>query len=456
MHYGGFGEQQQPQGWYQPGPYPPSNFRGQGRSRGRGAASRGRGRGKGLPTFDEHFQQVQKADSRTTASNPKANVEVKISKESLGEQLNSFFDVSASPAVALEHYDVNVLGYQELIHQTYNAVSVTVKDSTTHLSEEEFALACGWLLYKRVFDIWRSHSNVLRSLEAFDDVVAKDTVLPAPIAEYLSHLGCYKDDTGVKVLPRIYLPNFDNNQAAGTLPVEGFGNVHELNKFTAFFPFAMYVRRFFQQGGNALYAASADWTKVRVNPGGGAAALADPEDPFVGRMACYNFALETRTIAARRVDLLTPAYAASFATVDNIRGRCLYSNECMQNFATWCTFISARYSCKAVSSDTVGSKAVAAYCSPLDGDDADVPTRYEHFSSLALSKSEMCIAVVFKYRIAVERDDNCVDGINQNDQLDTVNSSPVTFNAPGRTRINAPEENTATVLPFVLKYAVRA
>jgi len=378
-----------------------------------------------------------------------------MSKEALNEKLNIEFDVALAPAVAFEEFDLNVFGYQELIHRTFLAISTAVKGSEDLLSEEEFALSCGWLLYHRYFNILRSHTNVARSLEAFDDVLSKDISVPGPIADYLNLLGCYKDDASIKILPKIYLPNFDAAASAGTVPVTDFGNNRELNKFTAFFPFAMYVRRMFQQAGNPLYANDAHWMKERVNLAPPNPVFADADDARIQNLGCYCYAQETKNMTQKRIAALNANYAGRFAPVDNIRGRCYYNYECMEKFALWCSYVQDRYTVKKLKMDTIGTKAVAAYCTPLNGDPADVPTEYEFNTGLSLTKSEMIIAVIMKFRIAIERDENCTDQLAQNDSMDTVNTSPASFNAPARLSLSAPRDVQSTVLAFVLSYITK-
>jgi hypothetical protein len=288
-------------------------------------------------------------------------------------------------------------------------------------------------------------------MRSFDDVFPENISIPAPIAAYLNNLGVYKDETGAKLVPRVYLGNFINAASASTFPIGDVGNNPALNKFTAFFPFAMWHRKFQQQRGIAAFAAQADWAKTQVNPVG-LSPLVDANDALIGRLGCYTFVSGCRTPSARRLALVNNAYMNAFVALDSYRGRCLYNSQCLRNFLQFCEFTSSRYESKPLSTDASGSKAIYAYCEPRDGDVDEVPTQYDFRSSVLLSNQEMQLVAIMQYRIAIARDDNCVDQLNQDDQLDTVNTSPNIMHAPGKLRISAPADVNATVYAFVVSY----
>lgn len=411
--------------------------------RGRGRGQRGRQRSRAATTtLQQHVDDIVVRQPRRAAQDNKARFEEKRPKEEASSMMLNLFTPSLNTLQPYEQFDLNVLGFQEMVHDCYDTIVTNVPHSAELLSEPEFQLVCGYLLYLRVFSIQKSTLPIDLSMSNLERVMPPDMLIPGPVANYLSNLGTLKNEDGSLFVPQVYLGNTDVNSEC-TLPVEGVTNVYAINKFTAFFPFSMWSRKILQQTAVAGFALNANW-QLMV-PGAISA-----NDAFVSRVGCYSTVNNSVNIHPNRArDINADAnYRNRFVVNGTLLGRIYFNESLVRQFLKFCVFSSRKYKMEKVRPGSSGSKSQLAYCEPRDGDGNDPPTQYSYFSSITLSKNEMQMAAIFRYRINISENNNSVDQANNNDFSDTVNSSPSIMHAPATMVVNAPNSIVATTFAF--------
>jgi hypothetical protein len=434
-----------------------NQLRGRGRGyarRGHRGRGRGRGRGKQTYTLDMHQETFDMPPPiippQPTSERPIILPEVKKeapkkkddNKSEINKKLNVSFSTTMNPRDYFQEFDLNVFGYQELIHATYQAIRAIAKHVDEKFSEAEFHLCCGWLLYHRVFKIWSEHRPSNVRLDHFDDAIPSEMDVPAPIADYLNLLGVHVTELNCKLIPRIYLPNFNSNARVGTVPVQDFDDAKRyIEGTTAFFPFTLYCRLVIDPASAQLANNHPNFPAIEeIGQNRG-------NDNDLRRHGTYSM-LAKVVPRNNNKNPLTAEVMNGFMNENSILGRVRFNANLFKKFIGFVASIQKDYLVKKLQKSTVGVRSIYAFSTAADGTPEMPPESYVHYSNVALTSNEQEIAVIFKYRLAVLRDDNTVL-VNHADRLITVNNSPAIMHTPGTSQIEAPRSLTTVMYEYV-------
>jgi hypothetical protein len=401
--------------------------RGRGRRGQRGTQSDGaRSDSERLPTVAERAAQV----ARASRSAQEEKVTPAPSLSALNEALERAFPCDAVPVQAVQYVTIDTQGYQRLCREVYRQILMKDRHASDYLSEREFCLCMGWMLYRRIYEI---HSKAVVAMIRGQDVldaIPEGIEIPTPIAEYLAFIGVSRNANGQLIVPSLVVPSPGFNGARRGMEPTYMDNPNAVARVAVgtMFPYGLLWRQMIGQALNAGVNIDA-WNAanvVRFDP-----ANAHANDALL--QTGWRISLLTQCDGESPRRQMTPNKYASFSN-DGVLGSILYSADLCGDYVNFVSRVRKIIAFSPAPTSTAGSAVLSAWVVQQNAVLASPPTSFRYYSVHHLSKSEMYAIRLFHYRRSVFGAE-CIAAANADQDL-LILRDPAALRPPGTLEIS--------------------